>query len=303
MGRGKETSAYVRPPAIPDDMGGQGDPLDDRLADVIMLLSLLPLDEFHSFLDVGIGRGEISKWLARRGKSVTGTGLEIASYGCEIEELRRDHGVQIEECGVENMPFADASFDAVIMSHVLEHCPNVGMALREVRRVLKEEGCLIVFVPPHIDNVSAGHISVGWNVGQLMYVLLLNGFDCRKGRFVEYGQNVVAVVRKSATPLPSVRGDNGDIHILNEHGLFPVPVRSHDGYNDGFVGRLRAVNWDLPLPPRRTGMLKACARCGARIVTHVLPCEALWWLARKLWTVPRVLDEENDLLINPAVLR
>lgn len=34
------------------------------------------------------------------------------------------------------------------------------------------------------------HISIGWNVGQLMYVLLLNGFDVAAGRFIEHGYNV-----------------------------------------------------------------------------------------------------------------
>jgi hypothetical protein len=177
------------------------------------------------------------------------------------------------------------------------------MALREVRRVLKEDGCLIVFVPPHGDRVSAGHISVGWNVGQLMYVLMLNGFDCRKGRFISYGQNVAAMVQKSATPLPPLRGDNGDIRTLNEHGLFPVPVRSHDGHDDGFLGKLKSVNWDLPCPPRRDGAFKACARRASRMLTRVLPPAPRRWLASRLQTIHHLLEEEDEPLANPPSLR
>jgi SAM-dependent methyltransferase len=92
------------------------------------------------------------------------------------------------------MPFPEKSFDAVVLSHVLEHCADVGRALGHVRRVLKEKGLLLVFVPPVEDIVCAGHVSVGWNVGQLMYVLALNGFDVSRGNFIEYGYNVCGFV-------------------------------------------------------------------------------------------------------------
>ena len=45
------------------------------------------------------------------------------------------------------LPFADASFDAVICSEVLEHIPDYHKALDEIRRVLKINGDLAVSVP------------------------------------------------------------------------------------------------------------------------------------------------------------
>jgi SAM-dependent methyltransferase len=43
--------------------------------------------------------------------------------------------------------FADASFDIIICSHVLEHVPDYQAALRELRRVLKDDGAALIDVP------------------------------------------------------------------------------------------------------------------------------------------------------------
>jgi SAM-dependent methyltransferase len=43
--------------------------------------------------------------------------------------------------------YADASFDVVLCSHVLEHVPDDRRALRELRRILRPDGFAIVMVP------------------------------------------------------------------------------------------------------------------------------------------------------------
>lgn len=255
-------SGYVRPDAIPSDMGGDGGTLDERLTGVLRLLEQAPLDGVRSVLDVGTGKGQVARFLAEKGMAVVGTGLEFASYGIAPEAFRAAHGVSLIECPVERMPFADGQFDAVVMSHILEHCDNIGQALREVRRVLTDSGRLFVFVPPYIEYVCAGHVNTGWNIGQLLLVLLLNGFDVRQGRFIEYGGSVCAFVRKTSTPLPPLRGDRGDIRILADGGFFPLPIMhdqpppafvtarnqaalvSSDAFDDGFYGRVAAIGWD-----------------------------------------------------------
>lgn len=80
-----------------------------------------------------------------------------------------------------------------------------------------------------------GHVNVGWNLGQLMYVLLLNGFDIKNGHFVSHGYNTCAFVRKSLQPLPSLRMAGGDLENLSD--LWPMPV--HQGFN----GNIVSVNW------------------------------------------------------------
>jgi len=48
---------------------------------------------------------------------------------------------------VQNMNFADASFDVVICNHVLEHVPDDRKAMREIRRILNPGGFAILQVP------------------------------------------------------------------------------------------------------------------------------------------------------------
>jgi SAM-dependent methyltransferase len=53
-----------------------------------------------------------------------------------------DHNVDLQ-----NLPFADESFDFIFASHVLEHIPNDEKAISEIRRVLKPNGIAILPVP------------------------------------------------------------------------------------------------------------------------------------------------------------
>ncbi len=46
-----------------------------------------------------------------------------------------------------NLPFAEASFDLVLCSHVLEHIVDDRRAMREMARVLCPDGCAVVMVP------------------------------------------------------------------------------------------------------------------------------------------------------------
>jgi SAM-dependent methyltransferase len=53
---------------------------------------------------------------------------------------------------ITRMPFPDASFDAIICSHVLEHIPEEQAALRELRRVLRPDGWALVVVPLMLND-------------------------------------------------------------------------------------------------------------------------------------------------------
>src|SRR3974390_3306125 len=52
-------------------------------------------------------------------------------------------------CSALDLPFPPESFDTVTSTEVLEHVPDPMLALREMQRVLKPGGCLILSAPQY----------------------------------------------------------------------------------------------------------------------------------------------------------
>lgn len=93
-------------------------------------------------LDIGCGRGDFLMACRRKGWQVAG--VEQAS--APIMELRREFGLEVfatTELG--SLPAA--SFHVVTMWHVFEHMADPRETLREVFRLLRPGGSLIVEVP------------------------------------------------------------------------------------------------------------------------------------------------------------
>jgi SAM-dependent methyltransferase len=191
--------------------------------------------KFQSVLDIGAGNGFASNIYHKHGKTVTATGLCIESYGRSNfpNTITLFEDVLVEDMHV----FADSQFDAIWCSHVLEHTQNPGLALNEIHRVLKEDGYLFLIVPEYSPLIVGGHISTGWNLGVLMYNLVLSGFNVREGSFINHCWNVAAFVQKTKTCLPDLRHDDGDIEELNK--FFPRELR----FRQGVDGRISSHNW------------------------------------------------------------
>ena len=95
-------------------------------------------------LDVGCGTGAILKRLGNPEKNV---GIDLAP---EAISFCRDRGLNnVRQGDICALPFADASFDAVICSSVLYHqwVSDVQGAIREMHRVLRPGGVLLINVP------------------------------------------------------------------------------------------------------------------------------------------------------------
>lgn len=94
-------------------------------------------------LDVGCGRGILLSQLKRRGWSAHGTELSDSAATHAREAL----GVPVFVGPIEEGPFADGSFEAIVFWHVLEHLRDPRSALRHARRLLAPGGLLVVAVP------------------------------------------------------------------------------------------------------------------------------------------------------------
>ncbi|MFO0805755.1 MAG: class I SAM-dependent methyltransferase [Gemmataceae bacterium] len=102
-------------------------------------------------LDYGCGHGMAAVVLARAGANVTAFDLS-PGYVNEARERARANGVKVNALAAdgEDLPFADASFDAVWGNAILHHL-DLGKAGRELFRVLKPGG-VAVFCEPWGGN-------------------------------------------------------------------------------------------------------------------------------------------------------
>lgn len=117
--------------------------------------SYFPLYSGERVLDLGCGEGRhvIAAYALGEvhavGVDLSRTDLTTAQARfAEIEEAGNElKQLDLTEASALALPFADASFDKVICSEVLEHIPDYRAALKEIRRVLKPAGLLCVSVP------------------------------------------------------------------------------------------------------------------------------------------------------------
>jgi len=106
-------------------------------------LSLMPtLEEISKkytkgrLLDVGAGRLTHKMMLSPL----------VESY-LSLDKFIAHPGLNFTADLLKGLPFKDESFDTVFCSQVLEHLPHPKRALREMSRILKKEGHLILSVP------------------------------------------------------------------------------------------------------------------------------------------------------------
>ncbi len=99
-------------------------------------------------LDIAGGSGDLSKLFA---KKATSTGEVIltdinASMLAVGRDRMIDEGLSVPatQCNAEQLPFADNSFDCVIVAFGLRNITHKDTALREMQRVLKVGGRLLV---------------------------------------------------------------------------------------------------------------------------------------------------------------
>ena len=107
-------------------------------------------------LDLGCGGGRHAFQAFRLGARV----VALDAMANEVSQVRDTIGAMVDAGEVEiddeagvvqgdalRLPFADATFDRVIASEVLEHIPEDGSAMAELSRVLRPGGTMAVTVP------------------------------------------------------------------------------------------------------------------------------------------------------------
>jgi len=111
------------------------------------LLDATGVREGSRVLDVATGPGYAAAAAAARGADVVGLDFSAAM----LATARRQHpALDLREGDAENLPFADGTFDAVVMSVGLLHMPRPERAVAEAFRVMRTHGRFgfTVWAPP-----------------------------------------------------------------------------------------------------------------------------------------------------------
>jgi len=121
---------------------------DEHLRDTI--INRAEIKRGTIVLDVGVGTGFLALGAARAvGKTgkVIGVDLSEAMLNKAKENLSKRglaNRVEFRIGDAENVPLEDDSVDVVIGNMILHHCPDPQRAIREMTRVLKPGGKLVV---------------------------------------------------------------------------------------------------------------------------------------------------------------
>lgn len=102
--------------------------------------------QLNNVLDVGCGTGEFALRLKEYRNDIDIFGIDISSEMINIakKKAKFDRNIDFKIGDVEHMPYDDNSFDCITCAHSFHHYPNKRKAIREMFRVLKNNGKIMI---------------------------------------------------------------------------------------------------------------------------------------------------------------
>ncbi len=147
-------------------------------ADLLAALALL--EPTWTVGDLGCGTGALSAAIAPHVTHVHAVDASSAMVSAAHARLDRLSNVTVHAGTLEALPLADASLDVAILMLVMHHVADPPRALREVRRVLRPGGrVLIADMRAHLRaeyQQQMGHVWLGFDAPTLDQWLLDAGF-------------------------------------------------------------------------------------------------------------------------------
>ena len=150
-----------------------------------------PVVRHKTVLELATGTGLIAKNIVNVAAHIEATDASAEM----ITEAKRDNRSAKLHFSVQDMfrlPYADKSFDVVIVSNALHIVPQPEKALAEIRRVLKDDGVLIAPTFTHAGNSFSGMVRAffmrmagfplhsRWTSAEYLRFLRQNGWAVRK---------------------------------------------------------------------------------------------------------------------------
>ena len=168
----------------------------DRAAYDEMYELIRPIVRHKTVLELATGTGLIAKHIVNAAAHIEATDASAEM----IAEAKRDNHSAKLHFSVQDMfrlPYAEESFDVVIVSNALHIVPQPVKALAEIHRVLKDDGVLIAPTFTHAENSIFGMIRAffmklagfplrsKWTSAEYLRFLRQNGWTVRKSAILK----------------------------------------------------------------------------------------------------------------------
>ncbi len=184
-------------------------------------LSDADLPEAAVVLDAGCGTGGLIRRLSGQHPGWKWTGVDLSPAACRFARDRAEPTTEIKEASVTELPFPDASFDAVVSADVLYHVADDAAALREFARVLRPGGVVVINVPAYgwlwSYHDEAVHSCRRYGRREVLAKLGAAGFSGAEATFWNTLPFPLIVARRKLLPRPR---DGSDVR------LFPPAVEA-----------------------------------------------------------------------------
>jgi len=202
-------------------------------------------------LDLGCGDGQLTQRVASTGAHVLGV-----DASADMVAAARERGIEAEKANAENLPFHDATFDAVFSNAALHWVRDHDAMLTQVYRVLKPGGRFVAEMGGH-GNIASIQVA-------LRAVLERHGFGDR-----EDGVNYYPTADSYAARLKR----HG--FRVDQMALIPRPTKLAESGMDGWLQTFRRGVLDgLPEEVRGTVVKET-----TELLAPVLRDEAGNWIA------------------------
>ncbi len=190
----------------------------------IALLRCLYDTSSRDVLDIGCGNGEVLQLLRSISSGpFNGHGLDLGAS--VVEKLQRKGLNGCRHDAGEPLPYADASFDTVVCSEVIEHLVDVDRLIREARRVLRPGGTLLLTTPNLAYLVNRALLLLG-----IQPFFTETSLEKKLGRrFRILGQGEATQGHLKLFTLGSLR------ELLQMHGFRIVRLRGYPYFTGGLL--------------------------------------------------------------------
>lgn len=216
-----------------------------RGAEIESLLKAASLNKTGEVLEVGCGNGFVSYLLSSISNKVVAADLcsrssKTHTVGIDIANRFFDKlgvsNAHLCSCSVEGLPFKDNTFDVIFSSYVLQYLKDRSLALRELKRVVKKDGIIILMLPNFIERIYAFFQFYLYLFIKLMNMLTAK-LSIKQGVAKETGPGKIDIVR-----------------FKDNYRYFPFPG-PHGAYKNSAIEMIRhmPLNWNKEF---KTGGLK-----------------------------------------------